>query len=630
MALSFSVFNKFKAIDGVTTPIKKMGKNVAIFGRKTVKAFRDSDRRASKLNKTLKGILVGGGILAGVALLQQGIGDVTNEFVQFDDSIIAAGARFKDIGPDVDNFTERIQGIKTAARDAGAVTEQTATQSAQALDFLARAGFTSTEAIGSLVSMIDLATASGEDFAAVADMSSDLLGAFGLNSDNTAKKIANLNRLNDVLVKSVNSANVTVTDMFETMKQVGPVATGILGASLEEVASLTSVLGNSGIKGSEAMTALKNAYLRLAAPTSGARKLIDALGISVDDGTGGARKMTDLMEELGGKISGLGKVKQARILDEIFGKRAIAGGKNIIDNISNIKKFEKSLLKAGGTSKKTAELMRTSLGNRLKTLTSTLNEFGFKILEAFEIKGKDALTAFIEAIREIDVKPIIDSLQKFLFVAGMLFNILKTLAGFVNTVFIKPFMFLNMLMGGELIPTIGWLIGILISLKLVIIAISAAAGIFTAIMAVNPFTIFLIAAASVILLIKTIIKHWDGLKEAFLSGLSWISKVHEKLGILALLNPFTAVLSGIKQITKQGGKIAKFFGFGKPEELASAKTKPGTALMSPNAGLVNTIREETEKKSRVDVNFNNMPKGTDVKKTGDIPGFNLNLGFSGM
>lgn len=568
MALSFSVFNKFKAIDGVTAPIRKMAKNVGRFGRTAVKAFRDSDRRAKKFSRTLKTLFAGAVIVGGIALLSQGIRSVTTQFVEFDDSIIAAGARFKDIGPDVDNFTERILGIKKAARDAGATTEFTAAQSAQALDFLARAGFKSTEAIGSLVSMINLATASGEDFAAVADMSSDLLGAFGLNSDNTAQKIANLNRLNDVLVKTVNTANVTITDMFETMKQVGPVATGVLGASLEEVAALTAVLGSSGIKGSEAMTALKNAYLRLAAPTSGARKLMDALNITMDDGSGGARKMTDIMKELGGKISGLGKIKQAEILNELFGKRAIAGGKNLIDNIKNIEKFEKALLKAGGTSQKTAELMRQSLGNRLKTLNSAFVEFGFKILENFEVKGKNALNTFTEAIRSVNVAPIVDGLKALVAIAIVFHKIISSQA----------------------VRVIGELVAIFLGLKLVVIAVSTVVGILTGIMAVNPFTLFLIAAAAVVLAIRQIIKHWESLKSLVSIPFQGISKLIDIV---------------------RGGPVQQ------------------ETPISPNAGLAQTIREETESRSRVSVDFSNLPKGAEVSQSGDVPGFDLDLGFAG-
>ena len=609
MALTFSVFNKFRALDGVTAPIRKMSKNVGRFGKAAVKAFRNADRKAFKLNKTLKTLLIGGGILAGAMLLRQGIGSVAEQFVQFDDSIIAAGARFKDIGPDVDDFTDRIKGIKAAARDAGATTEFTAAQAAQALDFLARAGFTSAESIGSLVSMINLATASGEEFAAVSDMSSDLLGAFGLNADNTAQKIKNLNRLNDVLVKTVNSANVTITDMFETMKQVGPIAAGLLGASLEEVSALTAVLGSSGIKGSEAMTALKNAYLRLAAPASTARKILDALQISIDDGSGGARKMTDIMAELGQKISGLGTIKQAQILNELFGKRAIAGGKNLMDNIRNIKEFEKSLRGAAGTSQRTADLMRTSLGNRLKTLNSAFVEFGFRILENFEIKGKDAISGFADIIRGIDVKPFVKALTALVTVMSALFQVLKSIAGAFRKV--------NEL-NSEIIPAFGVLIGVILGIKLAILAVSVATGILNAVLAVNPFILFVLGALAAVMAIRTIIKNWDALKEGFINGLTAIGTFFEKI-FSGIGERFARFAGGI------GGKLIRFFA---GEDETQAQAKPGTPI-SPNAGLVNTIREERETRGRVDVSFNNLPKGTEVKQTGNVPGFDLDLGFAG-
>ena len=670
MALSFSVFNKFKAIDGITAPIRKMTKTVGRFGKKTVTAFRNADRKASKFSKTLKTLFVGAAIIGGIALLNQGIRSVTTQFIEFDDSIIAAGARFKDIGPDVDNFTERIKGIKTAAREAGAITEFTAAQSAKALDFLARAGFKSTEAIGSLSSMINLATASGEDFGTVADMSSDLLGAFGLASDNTAQKIKNLNRLNDVLVKTVNTANVTVTDMFETMKQVGPIATGVLGASLEEVAALTAVLGSSGIKGSEAMTALKNAYLRLAAPGSKAQKIMDALQISIDDGEGGARKMTDLMEELGGKISGLGKIQQAQILNELFGKRAIAGGKNLIDNIKNIRKFEKTLLNAGGTAKKTADLMRTSLGNRLKTLKSSLAEFGFKILESFELKGKDAIDGFIKAIRGIDVKPIVESLKAIVDIAEKLFKIFKDIAEFINDVFIQSFRDVHK-MNEEIIPTIGILIGVIFGLKIGMLALKIAVGAFNLILKANPFILLIVGAAAWIVAIRSIIKNWDFLKDDFKLGIEFLGNMFANFGkkisdiiLLATdfwINKFSSfgkkiseIFSGIGDFAENnftniggfvenifseigdkfkdfaggiGGKLLKFVGFGS-EDKQPKKIQTDTPI-SPNAGLAQTIRQETENRSRVSVDFSNLPKGTAVKQTGDVPGFDLALAFSG-
>jgi TP901 family phage tail tape measure protein len=394
------VKTRFEASDKVSGKFRKMEKNARRFGDQSSRSFKKAQKSALGFKTVLKSILAAGFIQQGFSAITQGFSEVGRQFIDFDDAITAAAVRFKDIGPDSLDFALKLDLIKQKAREAGASTIFTSAQAANALDFLARAGFTSAEAMGSLNSMINLSVATGEDFAAVADMSSDLLGAFGLNANNTAQKIKNLNRLNDVLVKTTNSANVTVENMFETMKQVGPVAAGVLGASLEEVSALTAVLGNSGIKGSDAMTALKNAYLRLAAPVGEGAKLLKALNISLDDGTGNAKKMTDLMLELRERIKGFGRVKQAKILDLIFGKRAIAGGKNILDNISNVKEFEKALLGAAGTSQRTADIMQKSLGNRLKLLGSGFVDLGFEILGGEE-KFKNFVTTLTEGVNKL-------------------------------------------------------------------------------------------------------------------------------------------------------------------------------------------------------------------------------------
>lgn len=404
------VKTRFEATENVSKTARKIEKNTRRMNKSIQRGFRKSTKSALGFKTVLKGILSAGAISKGFGLLSRGVQNVTTQFVSFDDSITAAAVRFKDIGPDAANFEERLKKIKGAAREAGATTVFTATQSAKALDFLARAGFTSEEAMGSLRSMINLSIATGEDFARVSDISSDLLGAFGLNAKDTGQKIKNLNRLNDVLVKTTNSANVRVEDLFETMKQVGPVATGILGTGLEEVSSLAAILGNSGIKSSAAMTALKNIFLRLAAPAAAGKKTLQALGLTLDDGTGKAKGMTRFMEEMGEKIKGFGQIEQAKILDAVFGKRAIAGAKVIFDNIAAVDQFKTVLDKAAGTSQKTANVMQTSLGNRIKGLGSSLTELGFKILDPFEKKIKNNITALTEFFRARNPKPLTDSL----------------------------------------------------------------------------------------------------------------------------------------------------------------------------------------------------------------------------
>jgi len=411
--MTMKVKTRFTADEDVSSIARRIDENVRRMNQNMKRGFRESSKSALGFKEITKSILTASVIQKGFGALAGGVSNVASEFVSFDDAITAAAVRFKDIGPEASNFKEQLDILKKSARDAGATTVKSATQSAQALDFLARAGFTSREAMGSLRTMINLSIATGEDFARVADMSSDLLGAFGLAADDPIQKIKNLTRLNDVLVKTANSANVTVEDMFETMKDIGPIAAGILNVSLEEVAAQTAILGNSGIKETNAMTALKNAYLNLAAPVGAGADVLKAFNTKLSDGKGGVRSLTDVLKELNEKMAfkGLDPIQQAAVMDAIFGKRAIAGAKNLQQNINNVESFREMLGKAGGTAERTANVIQQSLGNRILTLGSSLIEFGFKILAPLEddIKGMiDTLTEFFRA----DPKPLVNAIKE--------------------------------------------------------------------------------------------------------------------------------------------------------------------------------------------------------------------------
>lgn len=439
MGIDFEVKGTFTAKGNFDKKFTLWERAAARFGKNAEKSFRRASKSATSFGSVTKGVVAGLGISRGLNLLSQGVGSVVTQFIAFDKAALGATVRFKDIGPEAANFNEQLKLIEKSARDMGAVTEFTAAQSAAALDFLARAGFSSTEAMGSLKSMIDLATASGEDFAQVADMSSDLLGAFGLSAEDPIQKIKNLNRLNDVLVKSANSANVTIESMFETMKDAAPIGR-TLGIELEEIAALTAIMGNAGIKGTQAGTALKNAFLKLAAGGKPVTSMLSAIGVSVDDGTGNMRKFTDILGDIGSATEEFGTIKTAKVLDTLFGKRAIAGASNLIDGIKNVREFEQSLKNAGATSKLTADILRTSIDNKLKSLGSAATEAGFKILNAFRVDGKNGIDALTEAIREFDVKPmveglkiVIDALVLIGKVAGFAFNILTGLGNIIGT-----------------------------------------------------------------------------------------------------------------------------------------------------------------------------------------------------
>jgi TP901 family phage tail tape measure protein len=500
----------------------------------------------------------------------------------FDDAATAATVRFKDIGPHAANFNQQLKLIKATAREAGATTEFTAAQSAKALDFLARAGFTSAEAIGSLRSMINLATASGEDFALVADFSSDLLGAFGLNVDDTAQKIKNLSRLNDVLTKTANTANVTVEDMFETMKVAAPIAIKF-GASLEEVASLTAIMGSAGIKGSQGATALKNIFTRLAAPTKEVRKGLGLLNLTQADliaKSGKMKSATEILGLIGQNLKGIEQPKQLQALAGILGKFALAGGANLIDAISNVDKFQASLLGAGGTAEATGEIMRKSLGNRLKTLQSAAIETGFRFLSAFDKDGRDAITRLTEAVRGFNIQPLINGVK----ITIRLFSLLVSI--------VKPFVPLLALVAGGMLAygvavkavAIGSAIVQFVKFVSVIRSLVGAQLLLGVVMAANPIGIIVIAVTALI-------------------------------GLLVVLEKKFKILSRFKVLRDFGRNVKSFFGLGEGES-------PG-GVVAPN-------KAEVEARQQVNftgqLNIAGAPPGSTVSgETTGAPPVNMQL-----
>jgi TP901 family phage tail tape measure protein len=551
----YAVSTAFTANNKVGRVFDAMGRDADKFGGKASAAFNKAGRSGSRFGDIVKGVLAAGVIQRGFGMLAAGLRNVTGQFVEFDDAVIGAAARFKDIGPDAANFDDQLNLIKRSARDAGAATKFTAAQAAAGLDFLARAGFTSAEAMGSLTSMINLATSTGEDFATVADYSSDLLGAFGLSVNDTAQKIANLNRLNDVLVKSANSANVTVETMFETMKTAGPVSR-IIGASLEEVAAATAILGNAGIKGTEAATALKNSMLRLA--DANIQKMLHANGVEVADSAGNMRKYSVILSELGNKIKGLGTAKQAQILNDVFGLRAIAGAKTLMENLGGLSEFEQMLKDAAGTSERTADRLKQSWGNRLLSLGSAVAEFGFQILDAFGTDGKRGIDAITDSIRKFDTGPLIAGLRTAWSVAVGLYGAIAPFLPLLPYL-IGWFVIFKTLMAGMGVAhaVMGF-----IQFAMVLKNTAGAMGLLNVMMTANPVGLIIAGIAALIVLFIYLEKRfgifskgWEMVKTAFVATVGFMKTVFMQFASF-YVNLWAGIIGTvIAGVSKLGGMI---------------------------------------------------------------------------
>lgn len=426
----FVVGTRFKAFDQMKTFWKRNTASAVKFGNEATRQFKRASMAATGFKNITKGILAAGAVQRGLGLLSQGVGSVTRDFISFDDAIFAATARFKAAEKPGTDMKKVMNDLRVAARKTGSATQFTAAQAAKGLDKFALAGFNSKEAIASLRSIIDLTTATGEDFTRVSDISTDLLGAFGGAALKSAEKVKFLKEMNALLAVATLSANVTMEDLFETLKIAAPIATQ-LGINMKDVIATTSVLGSAGIKGSIAATALKNVMLNLVDPASKSAKALGKLGIAHSEivtKQGKLKPMSQIFNLIGEKMKSTNKtaIQQAAIFKELFGLRGIAGAAVIAKNLPAIRK---QLIAMGKDPQKvlmqTADFMRKSMGNRIKILGSAATELGFKFFQAFAGKGKKGIDDLTKSIQKFDVKPIVFALKTFFTIVSFLFNILK-------------------------------------------------------------------------------------------------------------------------------------------------------------------------------------------------------------
>ncbi len=545
---NFAVSTRFTGKDLISKTFARMGKNADRFGNKSSKAFKQANRSASRFRDITKGILAASAIQKVLGGLKQGVSAVTTEFIEFDGAIVSAAAKFKDVNLATAEGQKRLLELKKAARETGAATQFSAGQAASGLDFLAMAGFNASQAIAALPGVVNLATVANVDLARATDIASDSLGAFGLMTDDATQLQKNFTRVNDVMALTMSRTNTNMEDMFEAVKKGAPAFTSS-GQSLESFNALIGVMANSGVKGAEAGTQLRNVMLRLADPTKKAQEALDAMNIGTKDSRGNFRDVVDILGDFEKGLKGMGTQQRAATLSTVFGARAITGVNILLqEGTDSIAAFRGELENSAGASQKMADIMRTSLGNRLKSLSSAAIEFGFKIFTAFEKRGAGAIDKLTEAVRNFDPQPIIAGFNFAFKAASSLFNVLKFF-GPELLVIVGGFLTYGAVLKGLAIgnAVIGFL-SLLTTLK----STAGVMVLLNAAMTANPVGAVIMGVTALVALLVFLEKK---------------------------LNVLTAVWEGIKAI---GQGVGKFFipGFGESEGTAGAGG--GAGPVAPN------------------------------------------------
>ena len=267
-----------------------------------------------------------------------------------------------------------MDALREKAHEMGSKTKFSASEAADAMNYMAMAGWKTNDMLSGIEGIMNLAAASGEDLASTSDIVTDALTAFGLSASDSG-------HFADILAAASSNANTNVSMMGETFKYAAPVL-GSLGYSAEDSAIAIGLMANAGIKSSQAGTALRSAITNLAKPTDTVASAMEQYGISLTDSSGKMYSLRELMEQLRQKLGGLSEAEQAQAAASLFGKEAMSGMLAIIngspadfEKLSNaIDTCSDTVDGYNGTTEKMAAVMQDNLAGQVTILKSQLEE----------------------------------------------------------------------------------------------------------------------------------------------------------------------------------------------------------------------------------------------------------------
>lgn len=277
--------------------------------------------------------------------------------------------------------SEQMEKLGTQARSMGATTRFTAGEAASGMAFLAQAGFKVNQILGSTEPLLKLAIAGGLGLAEAMDIASNIMTPFAMNADEAS-------RVADVLAKTAASSNTNVTELGEAFKQAGPMA-ALLKIRFEEVAGAIGTVGNAGIKGEAAGTALRNIMARLVKPTAEVVQGLESIGLTAADVNPSTNSLSQIFEKLAEaqkKSGSAGRNAAANVA--IFGLRAQAAGGVLISTVDTFRDLTKAADESSGAASRMAKIMADNLGDDFKALRSAIEETSLAM-------GEGGLTALL-------------------------------------------------------------------------------------------------------------------------------------------------------------------------------------------------------------------------------------------
>ena len=290
---------------------------------------------------------------------------------------------------------DELSSLTDKAKEMGAKTKFSAAESAQAMEYMAMAGWKTADMLNGIEGIMNLAAASGENLATTSDIVTDALTAFGLSAQDST-------HFADVLAAASSNANTNVSMMGETFKYVAPVA-GALGFSVEDCGVAIGLMANSGIKAGQAGTSLRQMLSRLTNPTKEVQTAMNTLGLSLTDSVGNVKSLDTVMSDLRSGFSGLSKAEQTQIATSLAGQEAMSGLLAIVNaSDEDFNKLKDSIYNADGAAAEMAATMQDNLAGQITILKSGLEGLGISIYESVEVPLKNLASVGVKAISDLN------------------------------------------------------------------------------------------------------------------------------------------------------------------------------------------------------------------------------------
>lgn len=353
-----------EAKDRISPIVSTLGNGLRSFAGKTWSVtMRAVDLITSPVRgiiNLLKNPIFQVGAVLGVSI---GLKDTIETYKDFEAAMSQVQAISGATGSELTKLTDK-------AKEMGATTKFTAQESAEAFNYMAMAGWKTEDMLGGIEGILSLAAASGEDLATTSDIVTDALTAFNMKAEEAG-------RFSDVLAAAASNANTTVSGMGETFKYAGSMA-GALGYSIEDVALMTGLMANSGIKSTMAGTALNSIFTRLSTNTNGAADAISDLGIEFFTSEGNARDLSDVIGELRAATANMTAEQKSNLANTIAGTQAQKGLLAVLNaSEEDYNKLADAINNADGAAAQMSETMLDNLQGSITLLQSAVD--GVKI-----------------------------------------------------------------------------------------------------------------------------------------------------------------------------------------------------------------------------------------------------------